>query len=167
MIKAYNKVGGSMASVKEVPQDQTSSYGILSIGRRRGNLLNVKGMIEKPALGEEPSNLAVVARYILTSNIFEYIEKQRFCCVIAIQLTDAISNEVSLGRLVNGFRFQGQRFDCGTKAGFIQAIIYFALSRDDLREDLNTYLNEIVSVAKQAQSLTTRLRWQIFALEWY
>ncbi len=74
---------------------------------------------------------------------------QKFGIGREIQLTDAIANEISLGRAVNGFRFEGQRFDCGTKAGLIQATIYFALSRDELREELREFLNEIVSVAKQ------------------
>ena len=123
----------------------------MSLGQLRRNLLNVKGMIEKPSRGEKPSNQAFVGRYILKSNIFKYIERQRFGSGTEIQLTDAITNEISMGRLVNGFRLEGQRFDRGTKAGFIQATIYFALSRDDLREDVPTYLGEIISVAKQAQ----------------
>ena len=151
MIKAYNEVGGSMVAVMEVPQDQTSSYGILKVGNQSGNLLDVKGMVEKPAAGDEPSNLAVIGRYILTPNIFKYIEKQKLGAGREIQLTDAIANEISLGRVVNGFKFEGQRFDCGTKAGFLQATIYFALSRDDLREELTEYLNEVVTAAKVAQ----------------
>ena len=151
MIKAYNEVGGSMVAVMEVPQDQTSSYGILKVGNQSGNLLDVKGMVEKPAAGDEPSNLAVIGRYILTPNIFKYIEKQKLGAGREIQLTDAIANEISLGRVVNGFQFEGQRFDCGTKAGFLQATIYFALSRDDLREELTEYLNEVVTAAKAAQ----------------
>ena len=151
MIKAYNEVGGSMVAVMEVPQDQTSSYGILKVGNQSGNLLDVKGMVEKPAAGDEPSNLAVIGRYILTPNIFKYIEKQKLGAGREIQLTDAIANEISLGRVVNGFKFEGQRFDCGTKAGFLQATIYFALSRDDLREELTEYLNEVVTAAKAAQ----------------
>ena len=151
MIKAYNEVGGSMVAVMEVPQDQTSSYGILKVGNQSGNLLDVKGMVEKPAAGDEPSNLAVIGRYILKPNIFKYIEKQKLGAGREIQLTDAIANEISLGRVVNGFKFEGQRFDCGTKAGFLQATIYFALSRDDLREELTEYLNEVVTAAKAAQ----------------
>ena len=76
MIKAYNEVGGSMVAAMEVPEDQTSSYGILKVGKQSGNLLDVKGMVEKPAAGDEPSNLAVIGRYILTPNIFKYIENE-------------------------------------------------------------------------------------------
>ena len=108
-------------------------------------------MSEKPAQGEEPSNQAVVGRYILKPNIFKYIETQRFGSWTEIQLTDAIANEISMGSLVNGFWLEVQMFDCGTEAGFIQATIYFALSHDDLLEEVSTYLDEIISVAKQAQ----------------
>ena len=108
-------------------------------------------MVEKPAPGEEPSNLAVIGRYILTPNIFKYIEKQKFGVGREIQLTNAIANEISIGHAVNGFRFEGQRFDCGTKAGFLQATISFALARDDLRSELLDYLHDLVSASKVAQ----------------
>ena len=92
-----------MVAVKEVPQDQASCLGILSLGQLRRNLLSVKVMSEKPAQGEEPSNQAVVGRYILKPNIFKYIETQRFGSWTEVQLTDAIANEISMGSLVNGF----------------------------------------------------------------
>jgi UTP--glucose-1-phosphate uridylyltransferase len=151
MVEAYNEVGGSMVAAMEVPQGQTSSYGILDVAQKHENLLAVKGMVEKPAVGDEPSNLAVIGRYILTPNIFKHIGKQKFGAGDEIQLTDAIANEIALGNPVNGFRFDGQRFDCGTKSGFIQATISFALAREDLRDELTDYLHELVSASKAAQ----------------
>ena len=151
MVEAYNEVGGSMVAAMEVPQGKTSSYGILDVAQKNENLLAVKGMVEKPAAGDQPSNLAVIGRYILTPNIFKHIGKQEFGTGGEIQLTDAIANEIVLGNPVNGFRFDGQRFDCGTKAGFLQATISFALARKDLRDELTDYLHELVSVSKAAQ----------------
>jgi UTP--glucose-1-phosphate uridylyltransferase len=151
MVDAYQDLGGSMVAAMEVPQDKTCCYGILNIGQQDDNLLAVNGMVEKPAPGYEPSNFAVIGRYILTPSIFTHIENQKFGSGGEIQLTDAIANEVTLGNAVNGLRFEGQRFDCGTKAGFLQATISFALARHDLRDELTAYLNELLSVAKAAQ----------------
>ena len=151
MVQAYNDVGGLMVAAMEVPQDKTSSYGILNVAQQQKNLIAINGMIEKPAQGDAPSNLAVIGRYILTPNIFTHIEKQNFGAGGEIQLTDAIANEIDIGHAVNGFLFEGQRFDCGTKAGFLQATISFALAREDLRDELTDYLNKLVSVINVAQ----------------
>jgi UTP--glucose-1-phosphate uridylyltransferase len=151
MVQAYNEVGGSMVAAMEVPRDKTSSYGILEVGQQHENLLAINGMVEKPPQGDAPSNLAVIGRYILTPSIFAHIEKQKIGVGREIQLTDAIANEIALGQAVNGFQFEGKRFDCGTKAGFLQATISFALARNDLRDELADYLQELVSVSNAAQ----------------
>ncbi|MGC6528595.1 MAG: UTP--glucose-1-phosphate uridylyltransferase GalU [Paracoccaceae bacterium] len=151
MVDAYQETGGSMVAAMEVPREKAHAYGILDVDQQFGNLMPVRGMIEKPAQGTEPSNLAVIGRYILTPEIFNHISSQKFGAGGEIQLTDAIAKEIELGRAVNGLRFEGQRFDCGSKAGFLQATISFALARDDLRDELLGYLHEFVSIDKAAQ----------------
>lgn len=151
MVDAYQETGGSMVAAMEVPREKAHAYGILDVDQQFGNLMPVRGMIEKPAQGTEPSNLAVIGRYILTPEIFKHISSQKFGAGGEIQLTDAIAKEIELGRAVNGLRFEGQRFDCGSKAGFLQATISFALTRDDLRDELLGYLHEFVSIDKAAQ----------------
>ena len=151
MVDAYQETGGSMVAAMEVPREKAHAYGILDVDQQFGNLMPVRGMIEKPAQGTEPSNLAVIGRYILTPEIFKHISSQKFGAGGEIQLTDAIAKEIELGRAVNGLRFEGQRFDCGSKAGFLQATISFALARDDLRDELLGYLHEFVSIDKAAQ----------------
>ena len=151
MVDAYQETGGSMVAAMEVPREKAYAYGILDVDQQFGNLMPVRGMIEKPAQGTEPSNLAVIGRYILTPEIFKHISSQKFGAGGEIQLTDAIAKEIELGRAVNGLRFEGQRFDCGSKAGFLQATISFALARDDLRDELLGYLHEFVSIDKAAQ----------------
>ena len=151
MVDAYQETGGSMVAAMEVPREKAHAYGILDVDQQFGNLMPVRGMIEKPAQGTEPSNLAVIGRYILTPEIFKHISSQKFGAGGEIQLTDAIAKEIELGRAVNGLRFEGQRFDCGSKAGFLQATISFALAREDLRDELLGYLHEFVSIDKAAQ----------------
>ena len=134
MIEAHAETGGNMVAAMEVPPEQASSYGVLDIKEDMGSMVSVKGMVEKPAVDKAPSNLAVIGRYILTPNILRNLNQQTAGAGGEIQLTDAISTEVEKTGDVYGFRFQGQRFDCGSKAGFLQATIAFALARDDFSE---------------------------------
>ena len=140
MIEAHNEVGGNMVAAMEVAPEQASSYGVLDVQEDMGSLVSVKGMVEKPAAGKAPSNLAVIGRYILTPDILRNLNRQKVGAGDEIQLTDAIAQETATKGNVYGFRFQGQRFDCGSKAGFVKATIEFALARDDLREELDEYL---------------------------
>ena len=151
MVEAYRGTGGSMVAAMEVPRQNASAYGILDVEQQLGSLLPIRGMVEKPKLGQEPSNLAVIGRYILTPEIFRHIDTQKFGAGGEIQLTDALAKEIEVGNNVNGLRFEGQRFDCGSKAGFLQATISFALARTDLRDELMEYLHECVSLEKAAQ----------------
>ena len=108
-------------------------------------------MVEKPEMGTAPSNLAVIGRYILTPTVLQKLNKKRTGAGGEIQLTDAIADAREDGEEVYGYRFKGQRFDCGSKAGFLQATVAFALARDELRDDLWGYLNDIVHSEKAAQ----------------
>ncbi|MFZ7090838.1 UTP--glucose-1-phosphate uridylyltransferase GalU [Primorskyibacter sp. 2E233] len=152
MVEAYEETGGSMVAAMEVPQEKTSSYGILDVKEDMGSMVSVKNMVEKPAAGTAPSNLAVIGRYILSPNIFKHLNKMKSGAGGEIQLTDAIAQELlPEGDGVFGYRFRGQRFDCGSKAGFLQATVAFGLARDDLRDDLESYLQEIMAAKKAAE----------------
>ncbi|ATG48336.1 UTP--glucose-1-phosphate uridylyltransferase [Celeribacter ethanolicus] len=151
MVEAYEEHGGSMVAAMEVPADKVSSYGVLDIKEDMGDMVSVKGMVEKPAPGTEPSNLAVIGRYILDPAVMNNLNQMKSGAGGEIQLTDAIADEIGTERGVYGYRFSGQRFDCGSKAGFLQATIAFGLSRDDLRDELQEYLDELSAVRAAAQ----------------
>ena len=151
MVEAYEETGGSMVAAMEVEPSKASAYGILDTSEYRGDLVKVRGMVEKPATDEAPSNLAVIGRYILTPTVLQNLNKLKSGSGGEIQLTDAIAREIEQDRDVHGFRFSGQRFDCGSKSGFLQATVAFALARDDLRDDLSAYLQSISQLDRAAQ----------------
>lgn len=151
MVEAYQETGGSMVATMEVPAAKTSSYGILDTANQTGQIVQVKGMVEKPKSGDAPSNLAVIGRYILTPDVMHSLDSVDRGAGGEIQLTDAIAREISAGRNVFGYRFDGQRFDCGSKAGFLQATVAFALARDDLREELSAFLADLQPQRNAAQ----------------
>ena len=151
MVEAYEETDGCMVAAMEVPRDKTSSYGILDVKDERGALSGVRAMVEKPAPEDAPSNLAVIGRYILTPQVMENLNAVERGAGGEIQLTDASAAEIEAGRDVHGYRFDGQRFDCGSKSGFLQATVAFGLARDDLRDDLEQYLHELVAVRSAAQ----------------
>lgn len=151
MIEAYEETGGSMVAAMEVPPEKAPSYGILDIKENMGALVSVQGMVEKPAAHEAPSNLAVIGRYILTPDVLNTLTRQAAGAGGEIQLTDAIAAEIEQGRNVYGYRFEGQRYDCGSKAGFLQATVAFALARPELRDELTTYLEEVILARRAAE----------------
>ncbi|MCB2124046.1 MAG: UTP--glucose-1-phosphate uridylyltransferase GalU [Rhodobacteraceae bacterium] len=151
MMEAYAETGGNMVAAMEVPADKASSYGVLDIREDMGALVSVSGMVEKPKAHEAPSNLAVIGRYILTPRIMDNLNKKKSGAAGEIQLTDAIATEIAAANNVYGFRFRGQRFDCGSKAGFLQATVAFGLARDDLHDEFAAFLHEMVSVRKAAE----------------
>ncbi len=151
MVEAYAETGGSMVATMEVAPEKASSYGVLDVSGENGPVVNVRGMVEKPPVGQAPSNLAVIGRYILSPKIMQNLNQIDKGAGGELQLTDAIAKELTDGRDVFGYRFQGQRFDCGSKAGYLQAMVSFALARDDLRDEFSAYLQEIVGNARAAQ----------------
>ncbi|WP_375264468.1 UTP--glucose-1-phosphate uridylyltransferase GalU [Planktotalea sp.] len=151
MVEAYEETGGNMVAAMEVPPSKASSYGVLDIKDDMGSMVSVKGMVEKPAPGTEPSNLAVIGRYILSPQVLKNLNKIKSGAGGEIQLTDAIDQEIGSERGVYGYRFRGQRFDCGSKSGFLQATVAFGLSRDDLRDDLHGYLTDLMATEQAAQ----------------
>lgn len=151
MVEAYEEVGGNMVAAMEVPREQAPSYGLLDIAEDLGRVISVKGMVEKPKLEDAPSNLAVIGRYILTPRVLGNLNRRMVGAGGEIQLTDAIATEIANSNNVYGYRFSGQRYDCGSKAGFLQATVAFALARDDLRDEFAAFLEEMVSIRKAAQ----------------
>ena len=151
MVEAYQETGGAMVATMEVSKEQASSYGIIDVAEQNGPLVSVKGMVEKPAVGTAPSNLAVIGRYILTPEVLRNFDHIGKGAGGEIQLTDAIAAEITAGRDVFGYRFEGQRYDCGSKAGFLQATVAFALSRPDLRDEFAEFLGQMNAMQQAAQ----------------
>jgi len=151
MVEAFEETQSNIVAAMDVPDDMTSSYGILDVKEDMGTIISTNGMVEKPEPGKAPSNLAVIGRYILTPKVLQKLNAKKTGAGGEIQLTDAIADAIADGEEVYGYRFKGERFDCGSKAGFLQATVAFALARDDLRDDLWAYLNDTVHAQKAAQ----------------
>lgn len=151
MVEAYEETGGCMVAAMEVPPKAASSYGVLDVKEDMGSLVSVRGMVEKPKEGEAPSNLAVIGRYILGPTVLQNLNRLKSGAGGEIQLTDAIAAEIENGRDVFGFRFRGQRFDCGSKAGYLQATVAFGLANDELGNEFAEYLREMVTIPNAAQ----------------
>ncbi|SPJ23229.1 UTP--glucose-1-phosphate uridylyltransferase GalU [Palleronia abyssalis] len=144
MVDAQAETGGCMVAAMEVDRDQTSKYGILDVNEGDGSkAVKVNGMVEKPDAAEAPSNLAVIGRYILTPEVLKTLDSQDPGKGGEIQLTDAIAKQIASNAGVWGLKFDGRRFDCGAKAGFLQATVAFGLSRSDLRDDLAAFIKSI------------------------
>lgn len=137
MVASYQ--GGNMIAVMDVPKSETSSYGIITPGEDHGQLIDVAGLVEKPDPEDAPSTLAVVGRYIIEAGVFSQLDRQERGAGNEVQLTDALARQI--GKVpFHGLRFSGERFDCGSKIGFLQANIAFAMSRDDLAAPLAKWL---------------------------
>ncbi len=141
MIKNY--VSGNMVAIMEVDKQKVSSYGIVNVDDNDKELVQINKMVEKPSIDNAPSNLAIVGRYILDDKIFGVLEKQERGASHEIQLTDAISSQIGIIPCF-GYKIQDERFDCGSKLGFLQANVSYALSRNDLNSDLTDWLKTII-----------------------
>ena len=139
MVTAYADNGCSMLGVEEVPHQETDKYGIVDPGVIKDRLTEVAGIVEKPSPEKARSNLAVVGRYILTPAIFDHLETIPRGAGGEIQLTDAIQKLLG-DEQVMAYRFEGKRYDCGSKLGYLQATIEFALQHSELREPFLEYL---------------------------
>ena len=131
MIEAYNTVGGNVVAVEDVPRDHTNRYGILDVVEDDGRLARARGLVEKPAPADAPSTLSIIGRYILQPEVFVHLNKQEKGAGGEIQLTDALAKTIG-GIPFHGLRFTGTRFDCGSKLGFLEANIAYALGRGDV-----------------------------------
>ena len=131
MVDVYGEIGGSVVAVMDVPREHTDRYGILDVNHDDGRLASVKGLVEKPAPADAPSTLSIIGRYILQPNVFRWLDRQEKGEGGEIQLTDAMASMLEDGPF-HGVRFEGRRFDCGNKIGFVEATLAFALSRPEM-----------------------------------
>ena len=136
---AYAETGGCVVAVTEVPHDQTNRYGILDVGADDGRLVEVKGLVEKPKPEDAPSNLSIIGRYVLLPEVIGYLSRMERGAGNEVQLTDAMARLI--GQVpFHGLRYEGRRFDCGDKVGFLEAQIAFALKRPDLGPAVRAFL---------------------------
>lgn len=140
MVDAHKSIGGSLVAIEEVPTEQTEQYGILDVNGQSGQLVKARGVVEKPSPQHAPSNLAIIGRYILEPLVLTILAHQSRGAGNEIQLTDAIARTIGILPL-HGFRFNGRRFDCGSKVGYLQANLAYALERDDMRERVQKMLH--------------------------
>ena len=144
MVEIYNKVQASIIAVENVQRENTGRYGIVSIKQESENPYKIVDIVEKPKPEDAPTTLGVVGRYILEPEIFEMLEKTEKGYGGEIQLTDAIKMLLEIED-VYAYEFEGERFDCGSKFGFLEANIQYAMDHDELSEQFSAYLNSLVS----------------------
>ena len=140
---AYRQTGGNVVAVTEVPRAQTNKYGILDIGKDDGRLVEVLGLVEKPEPKDAPSNLSIIGRYVLLPEVLDALSKMDRGAGNEVQLTDAMAKQIGRSPF-HGLRYEGRRFDCGDKIGFLEAQIAFALKRDDLGPAVREFLKRYV-----------------------
>ena len=139
MVEAHEETGGNVVAVEDVPKEMTNRYGILDVVEDDGRLARAQGLVEKPDPAEAPSTLSIIGRYILGPEVFEHLDKGERGAGNEIQLTDAMAK--TIGEVpFHGLRFKGTRFDCGSRAGFIEANVAFGLARSDLKDDVREIL---------------------------
>lgn len=141
MVECYNEVGNNVIAVADVPLEQTNRYGIVDPESDDGRVVKVKAMVEKPAPENAPSRISITGRYILQPQIFDYLSNQKRGSGGEVQLTDAMESMLSKHPFY-GLRFDGQRFDCGSKLGFLEANIAFSLSHPDMRKGVQEILKK-------------------------
>ncbi len=141
LLDVHAETGGNVVAVMDVPREHTDRYGILQVGADDGRLAEIKGLVEKPKPKDAPSTLSIIGRYILLPRIFAELDRHERGAGNEIQLTDAMARMIG-DKPFHGLRFEGKRFDCGDKAGFLEANIAYALARDDLADDVRALLGD-------------------------
>jgi len=142
MVDVYNYQHCSVLGTELVPKEDVSSYGIVAGNEMKPGLMEVSGIVEKPKVEDAPSNMAVVGRYILSPRIFHFLEQTKRGAGNEIQLTDAIADLLDHERVLS-YNFDGRRFDCGSKLGYLKAQVEFALEHDEVGEEFGAYLQEL------------------------
>lgn len=144
LIEAWNEVGGNVVAVEEVPEDRTNKYGILDVEEQIGRLCRAKGLVEKPDPSEAPSTMAILGRYVLDPLVMDELGRTKPGSGGEIQLTDAMN--ATIDRIpFHGYRFEGRRFDCGDKVGFLEANMYYALQRPDMGDKVAQVIKDIAA----------------------
>jgi UTP--glucose-1-phosphate uridylyltransferase len=144
MVAAYNETGGNVISVLEVPHDKVSSYGVIDPGAQIGALTEVKGLVEKPAINDAPSNLIISGRYILQPEVMRTLENQEKGAGGEIQLTDAMAKMIG-HQPFHAVTFAGKRYDCGSKVGYVEANLAIALERPDMADEIREIALKMLS----------------------
>lgn len=139
MVEAYDESGGNIMAVMDVPRAETARYGVLETGKENGRLVEVRGLVEKPDPEKAPSTLAIIGRYILQPEVFDHLAAFEKGAGGEIQLTDAMARLIGT-QPVNGFRFEGARYDCGTQLGFVETTLAFALADPEIGEAVEEIL---------------------------
>ncbi len=152
MVDAWEDTQASIVGTMEVARDQVGNYGILDLESAQGRLAKARGMVEKPAPDESPSNHAIIGRYILSPHVMQLISTTKPGVGNEIQLTDAINAEAASGRGVYGYQFDGHRYDCGSMAGFLKATVDFGLDRPELKDELLDFLRETLAEFDKVKS---------------
>jgi UTP--glucose-1-phosphate uridylyltransferase len=142
MADIYQETHQSVIAVQQIPHEETDKYGIIAGDGISNNIIKIKSIIEKPAINDAPSNLGVVGRYIFTPAIFDFLERTPAGRSGEIQLTDAIAR-LLLQEPVRALRFRGKRYDCGTKLGYLEATVAYALKHTELATEFKRYLQNI------------------------
>ncbi len=143
MVDAYEQVGGNLISVLEVPQESVSSYGVIDPGKEEGTLTEVKGLVEKPPVAEAPSNKIISGRYILQPEVMRVLENQGKGAGGEIQLTDAMAKMIG-NQPFHAVTFDGARYDCGSKVGFVEATLALALQRPDMGDEVRAMAQRLL-----------------------
>ncbi len=143
MVEAYDRVGGNIISVLEVPEEEVSNYGVITPGEQAGNLTVVKGLVEKPRREDAPSNLIISGRYILQPEVMRVLESQQTGAGGEIQLTDAMAQMIGK-QPFHAVTFDGRRFDCGSKTGFVEATLALALEREDMAAEVRAIARRLL-----------------------
>jgi len=143
MVEAYEQVGGNLISVLEVPHEEVSSYGVIDPGASHGALTEVKGLVEKPPVDKAPSNKIVSGRYILQPEVMRTLETQEKGAGGEIQLTDAMAQMIG-DQPFHAVTFDGRRFDCGSKVGFVEATLTLALEREDMGAEVRAMAERLL-----------------------
>ena len=142
LLEVHWRTGGNVVAVEDVPREQTNRYGVLEVGEDDGRLAEVCGLVEKPNPADAPSTLTIIGRYILLPEIFEHLGNQNPGAGEEIQLTDSMAKMIGHAPF-HGLRFEGRRFDCGAKLGFLQANIAYGLADPDVGQALRSYLDNL------------------------
>ncbi|HWJ37956.1 MAG TPA: UTP--glucose-1-phosphate uridylyltransferase, partial [Sphingomicrobium sp.] len=140
MVKAYEKAGGNIVAALEVPETETHKYGVIEPGASDGRLTEIRAMVEKPAPGTAPSNLMLPGRYILQPEVMRELDAQETGAGGEIQLTDAMAKLIGR-QAFHAYRFEGERYDCGSASGFVTANLAIALERSDVRPEVERFIS--------------------------
>ena len=136
---AYRETGGNVVAIEEVPRERVNKYGVLDVAEDKGRLVSVKGLVEKPSPEKAPSNLTIIGRYVLMPEVMEHLSRMERGAGGEVQLTDGMASLIGK-QPFHGLRYEGRRFDCGDKAGFLEAQIAFALKRPDMAPAVREFL---------------------------